>query len=37
VLQLINALDGRGAVRAFSLDEQRVVQELAAQTTRLPG
>lgn len=37
VLQLINALDGRGAVRAFSLDEQRVVQELAAQTARLPG
>ena len=37
VLQLINALDGRGAVRAFSLDEQRVVQELAAQIARLPG
>jgi GAF domain-containing protein len=37
VLQLINALDGRGAVRPFSRDEQRVVQELAALTARLPG
>ena len=37
VLQLINAIDGRGAVRPFSRDEQRLVQDLAAQTTRLPG
>jgi GAF domain-containing protein len=37
VLQLINALDGRGAVRPFSRDEQRLVGELAAQTARLPG
>ena len=37
VLQLINAIDGRGAVRPFSRDEQRVVQDLAAQTSRLPG
>jgi GAF domain-containing protein len=37
VLQLINAIDGRGVVRAFSRDEQRVVQELAALTARLPG
>ena len=37
VLQLINAVDGRGAVRPFSRDEQKLVQELADQTTRLPG
>lgn len=37
VLQLINAIDGRGAVRPFSRDEQRMVQELAALTARLPG
>lgn len=37
VLQLINAIDGRGAVRPFSRDEQRLVQDLAAQTERLPG
>jgi GAF domain-containing protein len=37
VLQLINAVDGRGAVRPFSRDEQKLVQELAGQTTRLPG
>jgi GAF domain-containing protein len=37
VLQLINAIDGRGAVRPFSRDEQRLVQDLAAQTARLPG
>jgi len=37
VLQLINAIDGRGAVRPFSRDEQRLVQELAALSARLPG
>jgi GAF domain-containing protein len=37
VLQLINAIDGRGAVRPFSRDEQKLVQELAEQTTHLPG
>ena len=37
VLQLINAIDGRGAVRPFSRDEQRMVQELAALTVRLSG
>jgi GAF domain-containing protein len=37
VLQLINALDARGAVRPFNRDEQRLVQDLAAQTTRRPG
>ena len=37
VLQMINAIDGRGAVRPFSRDEQRMVQELAALTARLPG
>ena len=37
VLQLINAIDGRGAVRPFSRDEQRMVQELTALTARLPG
>jgi GAF domain-containing protein len=37
VLQLINALDARGAVRPFSRDEQRLVQELATQAARLPG
>jgi GAF domain-containing protein len=37
VLQLINALDGRGAVRPFSRDEQRVVQDVAALSARLPG
>ena len=37
VLQLINALDRQGAVRAFSPDEQALVQEMAAQTARLPG
>ena len=37
VLQLINAIDGRGAVRPFSRDEQRMVQELAALTIRLSG
>jgi len=37
VLQLINAIDGRGVVRPFSRDEQRMVQELAALTARLPG
>jgi GAF domain-containing protein len=37
VLQLINAIDGRGAVRPFSRDAQRLVQELAALSARLPG
>jgi hypothetical protein len=37
VLQLINAIDGRGAVRPFSQDAQRLVQELAALSARLPG
>jgi GAF domain-containing protein len=37
VLQLINALDGQGAVRPFSLQDQQLVQALAAQTARLPG
>jgi GAF domain-containing protein len=37
VLQLINAIDKRGAVRPFSEDEQRLVRELAEQTARLPG
>jgi GAF domain-containing protein len=37
VLQLINALDGRGAVRPFSLEEQLQVHDLAAQIARLPG
>jgi hypothetical protein len=37
VLQLINAIDERGAVRAFSRDAQRLVQELAVLSARLPG
>lgn len=37
VLQLINAIDGRGGVRPFSRDAQRLVQEVAALSARLPG
>ncbi len=37
VLQLINAIDGRGGVRPFSREAQRLVQKLAALTARLPG
>jgi GAF domain-containing protein len=37
VLQLINALDGRGTVRPFSREEQRLGEDLAAQVARLPG
>jgi hypothetical protein len=37
VLQLINAIDSRGAVRPFSRDAQRLVQELATLSARLPG
>ena len=37
VLQLINALDRQGAVRAFSPEDQALVQAMAAQTARLPG
>jgi GAF domain-containing protein len=37
VLQLINALDRRGAVRSFSDEDQRLVQTLAAQAARLAG
>lgn len=37
VLQLINALDRQGVVRPFSAEDQKLVQEIAAQTARLPG
>jgi GAF domain-containing protein len=37
VLQLINALDRQGAVRAFSAEDERLVQAMAAQTAHLPG
>lgn len=37
VLQLINALDRQGEVRAFSPQEQTLVQAMAAQTARLSG
>jgi GAF domain-containing protein len=37
VLQLINALDRQGAVRAFSPEDQALVQAMAEQTARLPG
>jgi GAF domain-containing protein len=37
VLQLINALDPRGAVRPFTLPEQQLVHELAAQVAHLAG
>jgi GAF domain-containing protein len=37
VLQLINALDRQGVVRAFSPEDQALVQAMAAQTARLPG
>jgi len=37
VLQLINALDRRGAVRPFTSRDQQLAHELAAQAARLPG
>lgn len=37
VLQLINALDRRGAVRPFTSRDQQLAHELVAQAARLPG
>jgi GAF domain-containing protein len=37
VLQLINALDRHGGVRAFSPEDQALVQAMAGQAARLPG
>jgi GAF domain-containing protein len=37
VLQLINALDGRGKIGPFSKDHQALVQTVAAHATRLAG